>query len=216
MGRRAAPVPLEDRILDAGLRCIARWGISKTTLDDLARQAGCSRATLYRAFPGGREAVLRALVAREVERLVAAVRARMDAAVCLEECLVGGIHEAATRVADHDALQFVLAYEPDLALPHMAFAALDRVLAAAAAVAAPALARWLGDDAGRAAGWVCRLMASYLTCPSDEVDLTDEASVRRLTGRFLLPALARPVPAGGPSDHPTEPAPSGPRARGER
>ena len=40
------------RLLDATLACIARVGVSKTTLDDVAREAGCSRATLYRYFPG--------------------------------------------------------------------------------------------------------------------------------------------------------------------
>ena len=41
------------RIVDAALRCLARQGIAKTTVDDIAREAGLSRATLYRAFPGG-------------------------------------------------------------------------------------------------------------------------------------------------------------------
>ena len=40
------------RVLDATLTCIARVGVAKTTLDDVAREAGCSRATVYRYFPG--------------------------------------------------------------------------------------------------------------------------------------------------------------------
>ena len=49
------PVTLDGtaaRLLDATVACIARVGVSKTTLDDVAREAGCSRATLYRYFPG--------------------------------------------------------------------------------------------------------------------------------------------------------------------
>jgi AcrR family transcriptional regulator len=35
------PAPdTHDRIIDAALRCIARVGLSKTTLDDVAREAG--------------------------------------------------------------------------------------------------------------------------------------------------------------------------------
>src|SRR5262245_45253316 len=47
---------LEDRILAATLRCLGKWGTVKTTLDDIAREAGCSRATVYRTFPGGKDA----------------------------------------------------------------------------------------------------------------------------------------------------------------
>ena len=59
VGTKANAQP--DRILDAALACIARVGVGKTTLDDVAREAGCARATVYRCFPG-RQALLRALL----------------------------------------------------------------------------------------------------------------------------------------------------------
>ena len=55
------------RIVEATLRCIARWGIAKTTLDDVAREAGCGRATIYRAFPGGKAEVLTATQLRRTQ-----------------------------------------------------------------------------------------------------------------------------------------------------
>ena len=67
---------VDGRVLDATLRCVARWGVAKTTLDDVAREAGCSRATVYRAFPGGKEALLEALARREVSRFFAELDAR--------------------------------------------------------------------------------------------------------------------------------------------
>src|SRR5437764_8400576 len=45
----------QARIVEATLRCVARWGMAKTTLDDVAREAGLSRATVYRVVPGGKE-----------------------------------------------------------------------------------------------------------------------------------------------------------------
>ena len=54
-------------ILDAALACIARVGLAKTTLDDVAREAGCARATVYRCFPG-KQQLLGALVDREARR----------------------------------------------------------------------------------------------------------------------------------------------------
>lgn len=44
----------EHLVVDAALACIGRWGLAKTTLDDIAREAGISRATVYRRVPGGK------------------------------------------------------------------------------------------------------------------------------------------------------------------
>ncbi|MGH9301919.1 MAG: TetR/AcrR family transcriptional regulator, partial [Acidimicrobiales bacterium] len=51
---------LEERIMDSALECGSRWGVAKTSLDDVARQAGCSRATIYRLFPGGKASLVQA------------------------------------------------------------------------------------------------------------------------------------------------------------
>ena len=58
----------QDRVLDAALACIARVGLGKTTLDDVAREAGCARATVYRCFPGKQD-LSRAVLEREVDAL---------------------------------------------------------------------------------------------------------------------------------------------------
>src|SRR6266542_1761229 len=55
-------------VVEGALRAIARFGLTKLTVDDVAREAGISRATLYRYFPG-RGAVLAAVVASETESL---------------------------------------------------------------------------------------------------------------------------------------------------
>src|SRR5829696_9858019 len=67
-----APAPTSTRIRDAALVCIGRFGLAKTTVDDIAREAGCSRTTLYRYFDG-KPAIVRAAVAAERDRVVAAL-----------------------------------------------------------------------------------------------------------------------------------------------
>ena len=37
----------DERLLDAAASCYARFGLAKTTAEDVAREAGVSRATLY-------------------------------------------------------------------------------------------------------------------------------------------------------------------------
>ncbi|HEX9994371.1 MAG TPA: TetR/AcrR family transcriptional regulator [Acidimicrobiales bacterium] len=184
----------ERRVLAAAGRCVARWGVAKTTLDDVAREAGCSRATVYRAVPGGKDALVAAYVRAELDRFFATVARRLDAATDLEDLLAGGLSEAARLLAGHEPLQYLLANEPEVVLPAVAFGRMDRVFARAAEFAAPWLRPWLGDRAGEAAEWLCRLACSYLLSPAPGIDLTDEDDARRLVRDFVLPGL-RPVPA---------------------
>jgi AcrR family transcriptional regulator len=178
------------RVVDAALRCIARCGLHKTTVDDVAREAGISRATLYRLFPGGKEAVVRAVVETETARLFSDLGATMGEARDLEALLVGAIVGAARRLSSHAALRYLLRHEPGTVLPNLAFSGMDRVLAAARSFAAPFLSRWLEPgDAARAAEWATRIVISYLACPHEEMDLTDPVAVRHLVATFVVPGI---------------------------
>lgn len=190
----------EERIAEATLRCIARWGAAKTSLEDVAREAGLSRATVYRVFPGGKDGLMEAVARTEARRFFDGVAAAMADATTLEDTFVAGMVEAARRIVGHAALGFLLAHEPEVVLPRLAFGKLDEVLAAAAAVAAPSFERWLApDEARRAAEWAARLVLSYVCTPGDTtVDITDTESVRGLVRRFVLPGL-QPSPARGNS-----------------
>ena len=197
----ARPAPPEqgsatERIVDATLRCVARWGITKTTVDDVAREAGVGRATLYRLFPGGREALLDTVVAAETGRFFDRLDERLVGVESLEELLVIAISEAAATLEGHAAFQFLLAHEPGLVLPHLAFRELDALLARVRSFGAPLLAPPLGgdlDEAAVAAEWVARIVLSYTSCPAPNVDLTDDSSVRTLVRAFVLPGFLVPA-----------------------
>ena len=188
------------RIVDALLACVAAQGLSKTTLDDVARASGCSRATLYRVFPGGKEALLTATVDTEVSRLFSELAVRMGRAASLEDVLVAGMTGAAVTVSGHRALAFLLDHEPEVVLPHLAFEHHDRLLAVVRQYAAPFLGRWLDhDEAERVAEWAARIVLSYLGCPADDIDLTDADDVRRLVRSYVLPGIRvlAAAPGGG-------------------
>src|SRR5881394_96705 len=78
--------PVASRILDGALACIGRVGLAKTTYDDVAKEAGVSRATAYRCF-AGRGVLMRAVVAREADRLTAEVRGAVAASSTLDDAL---------------------------------------------------------------------------------------------------------------------------------
>jgi AcrR family transcriptional regulator len=75
----ARPVPATaDRILDATERLLARFGYDKTTVDDIAAEAGVSKRTIYLHFPG-KEAVALASIDRVVGRVTDRLRELADA-----------------------------------------------------------------------------------------------------------------------------------------
>ena len=184
--------PIGDRICDAAVACVGRWGVAKTTLEDVAREAGVGRATIYRTFRGGKGHVLGAALLRETERFLAGVRAAVEGAGDrLEDVVVAGVTTAARQLAGHEALNFLLAHEPDAVLPHVAFDRMGVLFDHVAAFADPYLAPYLpdADERRRAAEWLARVVLTYVFNPADGVDLTDEASARRLVRTFVLPGL---------------------------
>lgn len=178
------------RIVDAALRCIGREGLAKTTVDDIAQEAGFSRATLYRTFPGGKDAILAAVVDTETARFFSALAVAMGEAHDLEDVLVVGMTEAARRLQSHGVLNRVRCSEPGALLPYLAFSQMDQVLLRASAFAAPFFARWLEpEEAARAAEWAIRIVVAYLSCPSPGTDLSEPNLVRHVVRRFVLPGL---------------------------
>jgi AcrR family transcriptional regulator len=178
------------RIVDATLRCLARQGAAKTTLDDIARESGFSRATLYRTFPRGKDAILEAVVDTETARLFSSLAVLMGEATDLEDVLVAGMVESARRLRSHEALAYLLAHEPGAILRYLTFGELDRVLLVAGDLAAPFFARWLEpDQASRAAEWAVRIVMAYCSDPSVYADLTDPGDTRAMVRAFVLPGI---------------------------
>lgn len=209
-GRLAGASAQRLRIVDGALACLARQGLAKTTLDDVARAAGYSRATVYRAFPGGKDAVMAAVADTELARLFSDLAVHMGEAHDLETVLVAGMSGAAQRIAGHDALRYLLQHEPEVVLPQLAFDHQRAVLAAVATFGAPFLGRWLDhDEAARVAEWSARIVFSYLACPAPGIDLTDPECTRRIVRTYILPGIAivagetepthRLVPVPGPT-----------------
>jgi AcrR family transcriptional regulator len=185
-------LPTGSRIRDAALVCIGRFGLAKTTIDDIAREAGCSRATLYRYYDG-KPAILRAAVVAELDRVASALVGAGRRAPTFADAVTAVVLLGAREVRSHAALQFLLAHEPEAVLGHLAFGPGDRVLVTVGDAIAPAFDRWLSADAATRAGdWLARLVRAYALMPHPPVDLTDRGAARAFLERLVLPGLTPP------------------------
>jgi|GEM_PF-420517 len=78
-GARLRPIRREaraQRILDAAAALILRWGYNKTTLDDISRQAGVAKGTLYLHW-NTREELFAALMKREKIEMAEDIKQRI-------------------------------------------------------------------------------------------------------------------------------------------
>jgi AcrR family transcriptional regulator len=192
-----APRSSEQRVAEALLRCMGRWGLGKTTVEDIAREAGMSRATAYRLFPAGKTQILETAIRSEIRKLVDALSVDIDASPDAESCLVAIVHRTSVFLEGHEALRFTLKHEPLVLEQYLGFERVDAILCTAADMLAPALLRhYDATDARAAVVWLARLVLSYVQTPSPELDLTDPAGARRLVTTFVSPGLQASRPDG--------------------
>ncbi len=168
---------------------MARWGVTKTTVADIATEAGCSRATVYRAFPGGKQQIMRAVGRAELDGFFDDLADQVDGADDLEQALVDLLTAAARTLADHEGFQFMLEHEPGLVLPYLGFHRIDRLYRLASRRLSPHFERFVGDRAPWTVEWAARVALSYVFQPTPTVDLSDPSDVRHLVRSYLLPGL---------------------------
>ncbi len=76
-GRGPAEHAVRDQIVEAANDCFARYGYQKTTVADLARAIGFSKAYIYRFFDS-KQAIGEAICRERLEQLIAEARRAMD------------------------------------------------------------------------------------------------------------------------------------------
>lgn len=104
-------------ILAAGRACLLEHGIRRTTMSDIARRAGVSRATAYRHYPS-LDAILRELIAAELGGLLDGVAATPAGATGRTR-IVRRILAAVTALDANELFVKVVASEPETLLPYV-------------------------------------------------------------------------------------------------
>ena len=178
-----------ERLLEATYACVARYGIAKTTVEDVSREAKVSRATVYRVFPGGKEQLVRDTVRWEATRFMLDLGRAVEGAPDFATTVVQAIVFARQALAEHAVLQKILETEPGLLLPYLTVDD-GRLRALVAAFLEPHLRPEAGRlaegvDVAGACDHVARLTMSFMAA-AGSWDLEDPGEVRRLVETQLL------------------------------
>ena len=184
----------EERILDAARSCVDRWGLAKLTIDDVAVEAGVSRATLYRLFPGGKDVLFDALRVRELSEFFQGMR---NSIVDVDSLLDFAVHVSvyATREMRNDEhLAMMLATEEGSALKSLTVEGLPRILQVASEFITPLVGDYIErDEAEVFVELVTRLVISHFLAPSIHFDLSDPTSARKLFAPFVAALHHQPI-----------------------
>lgn len=180
----------EGRVMAAAQRCCMRWGMEKTTVDDIAAEAGISRATLYRLFPGGREVLFEKMRLAETLEFFEELERHVNATDSLADLVVAVMVEATRALRADDRLQVLLASRPGELLSSLGFSDMPRIIETATAFLRPRVARFLDlRSSAELAEVLTRTILSLFFAPSSHVDLADPADARTHAERFILPAF---------------------------
>jgi AcrR family transcriptional regulator len=180
-----------ERVLAATYACVARFGMGKTTVEDVVKESGVSRASIYRLFPGGKDQLLRETVGWEMNRFFASLAEAVYDAPDFATLLERGLVFAHRAIQEHVVLRKVLETEPERLLPLITVEQ-HRVLEFITAFLLPYLEREEragrvrpGVDLEAGADYVARMILSLIGSPG-RWDMDDPEQVRVLVREELL------------------------------
>ena len=160
----------QARILDAAFACAEKFGLVRTTMSDVSREARLSRQTVYRYFSSKHDLFM-ALVIREEEVLMAQVRDAIRPHRELRPAIEAAFRVTLRAMRAHPLLDRVMATEPHELLPYLTVEAnpvremgirmMEEVFSTRMEGVSPVLAH-------RAAEISSRLVTSYAIMPPDD------------------------------------------------
>ncbi|MDL9945188.1 TetR/AcrR family transcriptional regulator [Gordonia sp. ABSL11-1] len=179
-----------QRILDVAERLFIEHGVAAVTMRSLATAVGCSRATLYRYFPGKSE-VLAAYVERAAAQVGVAIAGATDGTSDPGTRLIAAVMTAVEAVRANPALSAWFTADTAGASANLAL-----LSPAIEEIVRGFLADIRADDGGRdpdaadlreRGRWLVRVIVSLLTTPGRDPD--DE---RAMLEQFVVPVVLGP------------------------
>ncbi len=189
-----------ERLIDAAESCFQRYGVVKTTVEDVAASARVSRATVYRYFEG-RDAIILAVLMREASRFLTRLRLQLAAEPSLEDAVITGVIYTVRTVRTDENLALLFAPE-SAGITGSVAGASEALFAITAEFLRPFFERAQqegrlrqGIDLDDAAEWTLRAILSLLTVAGPKQRTDDE--LEELLANFLVPVIVSDSPASG-------------------
>lgn len=182
-----------QQILDAALFRFTQFGLRRSTIDDVATQAGLSRITVYRRF-STKSTLIEACLLRECGRFLAELDRAVSDLPTMEDRVVEGFVVAMSHARTHPLIGGLLRLEPETMLPFLTVQG-GPALAALRGYLADHLRRAQGTEQGEdpeiVAELMVRIAVSFLLNPQSCVELDDADQARAFARRCLAPLAAR-------------------------
>jgi AcrR family transcriptional regulator len=189
-------VPTQVRILEAAARCMRRVGLQRFSMEEVARNAGVSRGSVYRYFPE-RAQLTNAVLERTAERFVAESRRAVER----RRTLAAQVGEAAVFIRAHlhdEMMALQLPAEDETLLATILTARVGGLLERWVDFWLPFLSEAeqrgevrQGLDHREAAEWIVRMLLSIAVMPSAVVDLEEPGAVRLFMQKYIVRGLVR-------------------------
>jgi len=192
---KAPRKPATERAMEAAATCFCRSGISNSSMEDIAAEAGMARSTLYRYFKDKDELII-TVMEQESVSLAKELAGKITVKLNFAEFIIEGMLLALIYVPKHPVLGKMFAPE-SLATSSRIVLMTNHLSQVGIGIIKPAihaakLAKLIPCDlsAELLMDWLIRILFSLLTMPSNITESYEQK--RMLLETMLLPVLKNP------------------------
>lgn len=186
--------PVRERLLDSAEGCLEQFGPQKTSMEDVARAAGMSRATVYRYFEN-RDALLLGVASREAAKLANEAIGYLQRFSTISDWLVEGLLFTLRELPNRPVFASLVTSLDSRSSGSLLLGSTG-LIQIGVNVLGPMFANakeqgLLRDDVDpeMLVEWLLRMLWTYLNAPSQVA--TDEEGMRRLFRMMLIPAVLK-------------------------
>ncbi|MRH89888.1 TetR family transcriptional regulator [Nocardia sp. SYP-A9097] len=182
------------RILDAALLQFQRVGVKKTTIEDVAREAGVDRVTVYRRV-GSRDNLVTAVFSREVALVLAELALIPERHGNIGDLITEMFMTVLNRWRAHPVAERMLMVEPERVVMKLTVDGAD-IFTMAVAATTHAMERAVerellapASDLTARAEIACRIVHSLILLPHATLELETDSQLREFARTYLLPIV---------------------------
>lgn len=185
--RPKSDIEAKDRLCKAALACVKRNGFDKTTMSDIAREAGVARPTLYKHFKS-KTAIFFAAIDSVAFTFAESVVNHAKGFATIEDRIIETIIFVVTKLPQHQYLSLALENDCAAVLRARAFSD-DETLIFSQMTAAPLIEIQpdLADQGVEISEIMSRFAISVILFPGKYS--TDHQGLRQLIRKRILPGL---------------------------